>query len=67
MRLIVASVALFILILPTKLLSKESLLIFSGDLRGEIKPCGCAEEGDMGGLPRRFTFFKNQNSIYENL
>ena len=67
MRLIVAFVALFILILPTNLLSKESLLIFSGDLRGEIKPCGCAEEGDMGGLPRRFTFFKNQDSIYENL
>ena len=67
MRQIVAWGALFILILPFNLFGKESLLIFSGDLRGEIKPCGCAEEGDMGGLPRRYTFFKNQKSIYSNL
>jgi nitrate/TMAO reductase-like tetraheme cytochrome c subunit len=33
-------------------------LVFSGDLRGEIKPCGCAEEGDMGGLPRRASLIK---------
>jgi hypothetical protein len=36
----------------------SSILIFSGDLRGEIKPCGCAEEGDMGGLLRRAFILK---------
>ena len=38
-------------------------LIFSGDLRGEIKPCGCAEEGDMGGLLRRASFLKKLPGI----
>ena len=34
-------------------LSATPYLVVSGDLRGEIKPCGCDEEGDMGGLQRR--------------
>ncbi len=43
-------------------------LIVSGDLRGEIKPCGCAEEGDMGGLLRRATFLKQQEgAVYLDL
>ena len=39
----------------TSLLGAETSVDFviSGDLRGEIRPCGCAEEGDMGGLLRR--------------
>ena len=37
-------------------------LIMSGDLRGEIKPCGCAEEGDMGGLLRRATFLQQKQA-----
>ncbi len=32
------------------------LLLAAGDLRGEIKPCGCSPEGQMGGLPRRLTY-----------
>ncbi len=32
------------------------LLLAVGDLRGEIKPCGCSPEGQMGGLPRRLTY-----------
>ncbi len=66
MRLIVAF-AYIIIFSPTYLIAKESLVIFSGDLRGEIKPCGCAEEGDMGGLPRKHTFFKQQKTKYTNL
>ena len=65
MRRIVAFELLIILFLSNFLYAKESLLIFSGDIRGEIKPCGCAEEGDMGGLPRRHTFFKQQKSKYK--
>ena len=31
-------------------------ILAGGDLRGEIKPCGCSPEGQIGGLPRRLTF-----------
>ena len=34
------------------LVNAEPYIVVSGDLRGEIKPCGCAEESDMGGLQR---------------
>ena len=67
MRQIVAFAYLIILLFPTSLIGNDSLVIFSGDIRGEIKPCGCDEEGDMGGLPRRHTFFKQQKSVYSNL
>ncbi len=30
----------------------------TGDLRGEIKPCGCSADGDMGGLLRRATYLE---------
>ncbi|MGK5093285.1 multiheme c-type cytochrome [Deltaproteobacteria bacterium TL4] len=37
--------------------SANSLYFFAtGDLRGEIKPCGCSAEGDKGGLLRRATY-----------
>lgn len=58
-----AAVFLWLLFLSPNLLPAQgTLLVFSGDLRGEIQPCGCAEEGDMGGLLRRLTFFKQQLS-----
>jgi len=28
-------------------------LIYSGNLDGELEPCGCSEEGDLGGIKRR--------------
>ena len=31
-------------------------LLAAGDLRGEIKPCGCSPEGQQGGLPRRLSY-----------
>ncbi|MBF0286702.1 MAG: hypothetical protein HQM14_02695 [SAR324 cluster bacterium] len=30
----------------------------AGDLRGEIKPCGCSADGDLGGLLRRATYLE---------
>jgi len=30
-------------------------LVYSGNLDGELEPCGCAEEGDLGGLKRQAT------------
>ena len=67
MRQNVAFVFFIILLLPTSLIGKESLIVFGGDIRGEIKPCGCAEEGDMGGLLRRHTFFNQQKRKYSDL
>jgi hypothetical protein len=61
MHRLVACLFLCSLFFPNLSLAENPLLIFSGDLRGEIQPCGCAEEGDMGGLPRRLTFFKQQS------
>ena len=67
MQLIVAYTFLSILFFPAFAFAQNSLLIFSGDLRGEIKPCGCAEEGDMGGLLRRLTYLKQKHSLHEDL
>jgi 2',3'-cyclic-nucleotide 2'-phosphodiesterase (5'-nucleotidase family) len=33
-------------------------LIYSGNLDGELEPCGCSAEGDYGGLRRRATFIE---------
>ena len=30
-------------------------LIYSGNLNGELEPCGCTVEGDLGGIKRRAT------------
>ena len=63
MQLIVAYTFLSLLLFPAFAFAQNPLLIFSGDLRGEIKPCGCAEEGDMGGLLRRLTYIKKKHSL----
>ena len=67
MQRIVAALFLWCIFFPNLSLAENPLLIFSGDLRGEIQPCGCAEEGDMGGLLRRLTFFKQQQSLHTSL
>ena len=33
-------------------------VLAAGDLRGEIKPCGCSPEGQMGGLQRRLSYLE---------
>ena len=53
------------LFLPFSVFSAS--FVFSGDLRGEIKPCGCAEEGDMGGLLRRATALREQRTTSPEL
>ena len=49
-------------------LSAQPLLV-TGDYRGEIKPCGCSEEGDMGGIERASSFLKKTktNHIWVDL
>ena len=67
MARIFAFTFLILLVFPAIAFAQNPLLIFSGDLRGEIKPCGCAEEGDMGGLLRRLTYIKQKHSFHGNL
>jgi len=66
-QLIIAFTCLSFLLFPAAAIAQNPLLIFSGDLRGEIKPCGCAEEGDMGGLLRRLTYIKQKHSPHKNI
>ena len=37
-------------------LRANPVVLVAGDLRGEIKPCGCSVKGQMGGLQRRMTY-----------
>lgn len=36
-----------------KLTAQPLTLIYSGNLDGELEPCGCSEEGNLGGIKRR--------------
>lgn len=38
---------------PPENMNSEWVLVYSGNLDGELEPCGCSEEGDLGGLKRR--------------
>ena len=35
--------------------AQSATLIYSGNLDGELEPCGCTKEGDFGGIRRRAT------------
>jgi len=48
-------------------LNSPVFLTATGDLRGEIKPCGCSPDGDMGGLLRRGSYLKQQRSQHPDL
>ena len=41
-------------------------LVYSSDFRGELKPCGCTEEGNLGGILRRATKFSELKSKIKN-
>ena len=38
--------------------SGEVLIVYSGNLLGELKPCGCDKEEDQGGIERRMGYLK---------
>ena len=35
-------------------------ILAAGDLRGEIEPCGCSPEGQLGGLRRRMSYLERR-------
>jgi len=38
--------------------AQSATLIYSGNLDGELEPCGCTAEGDLGGVRRRATMIQ---------
>ena len=48
--------------LPGSAVAAELVVVVAGDLRGEIKPCGCSPEGQLGGLPRRLSYLQSLRS-----
>lgn len=45
---------LFVFVITSGSINAQPLLlIYSGNLDGELEPCGCTEEGNMGGINRR--------------
>ena len=45
----------------------ELTLIYSGNLDGELEPCGCSPQGDLGGLLRRATLIDHLRAEVPNL
>ena len=49
-------IPLLFVVSTTSVLAEERLtLIYSGNLDGELEPCGCSAEGNLGGIKRRAT------------
>lgn len=49
-------VILFLIFNPVISWADQSVeLVYSGNLDGELEPCGCSEEGNLGGIKRRMT------------
>lgn len=42
-------------------------LVYSGNLDGELEPCGCTAEGDLGGIRRRATMIRRLRGEDANL
>jgi 2',3'-cyclic-nucleotide 2'-phosphodiesterase (5'-nucleotidase family) len=47
--------------------AQTATLIYSGNLDGELEPCGCTAEGDLGGIRRRATMIERLRSDDPNL
>jgi len=39
--------------------TREFLVIYTGNLLAELKPCGCAKEEDQGGIERRMQYLRD--------
>ena len=51
-------IVLFWLLIDSPILAAtptNMTIIYSGNLDGELEPCGCSRDGDLGGIKRRGT------------
>ena len=46
---------------------KNFLIVYTGNLLAELKPCGCAKEEDQGGIERRMQYLKDLRKNKPNL
>ena len=46
---------------------KKLLVVYTGNLLAELKPCGCAKEEDQGGIGRRMQYLKDLRKNKPNL
>ncbi len=46
---------------------REVLIIFTGNLLAELKPCGCDKEEDQGGIERRMQYLKDMRGQHPHL
>ena len=46
---------------------KKLLVVYTGNLLAELKPCGCAKEEDQGGIGRRMRYLKDLRKNKPNL
>ena len=44
--------------------SREIMIVYTGNLLAELKPCGCDKEEDQGGIERRMQYLKNMRRQY---
>lgn len=47
--------------------AQTATLIYSGNLDGELEPCGCTAEGDLGGIRRRATVLQGLRNAHPDL
>lgn len=55
------------LIYGANVYSMPLTLVYSGNLDGELEPCGCSEEGNLGGIKRRVTTIDSLREQYPQL
>ena len=46
---------------------REIMIVYTGNLLSELKPCGCAKEEDQGGIERRMQYIKDTRRIHPHL
>lgn len=46
---------------------REVMIVHTGNLLAELKPCGCAREEDQGGIERRMQYLKDTRSQHPHL
>lgn len=47
--------------------SQSLLVVYTGNLLGELKPCGCAKEEDQGGIERRMQYLNDLRKNYPEI
>ena len=56
-----------VLVVPPAFAQQSVVLVYSGNLDGELEPCGCSETGDMGGIKRQVAMIDQLRAADPNL